>query len=139
MEQEQDFVFDLSSAREEYEEKDRNGDDRKLELKMGTVEAKPEIFVVETFGDVLENKNDKGATKNVVTVSKWQNFRSQDSEFSYCDPISLLEDEWEVSRRERKKVQSSNGIMIFREQAWKDISAEAYDGNQHLLFQNSAN
>ncbi|KAJ9169504.1 hypothetical protein P3X46_017691 [Hevea brasiliensis] len=120
MEQDQDFVFDLSSAREEYEEeKDKDGDDRKLELTMGNAEAKPEILAAQTFGDVPENKKDKEATKNVVTVSKWQNFRSQDGEFSCCNPISLIEDEWEISRRERKKVQPSNGIMIFKEQAWK--------------------
>ncbi|KAF2291551.1 hypothetical protein GH714_025548 [Hevea brasiliensis] len=74
MEQNQDFVFDLSSAREEYEEeKDKDGDDCKLELTMGNAEAKPEILAAQTFGDFPENKKDKGATNNVVTESKWQN------------------------------------------------------------------
>ncbi|KAF2325515.1 hypothetical protein GH714_029734 [Hevea brasiliensis] len=118
MEQDQDFIFNLSSAIEEYEEeKDKDGDDRKLELTMGNAEAKPEILAVQTIGDVLENKKDKEAIKNVGNVSKWQNFGSQDGEFSCCNPISLVEDEWEISRRERKKVQPSNGIMIFKEQA----------------------
>lgn len=31
--------------------------------------------------------------------------------------LSLMENEWEISRRERKKVQPSNNIMIFKEQA----------------------
>ncbi|KAF2308900.1 hypothetical protein GH714_023213 [Hevea brasiliensis] len=56
------FVFDLSSAREEYEEeKDKDGDDCKLELTMGNAEAKPEILAAQTFGDFPENKKDKGA------------------------------------------------------------------------------
>ncbi|KAF2304495.1 hypothetical protein GH714_032741 [Hevea brasiliensis] len=65
MEQDQDFVFDLSSAREEYEEeKDKDGDDCKLELTMGNAEAKPEILAAQTFGNFPENKKDKGATNN---------------------------------------------------------------------------
>ncbi|KAF2312105.1 hypothetical protein GH714_028066 [Hevea brasiliensis] len=57
MEQDQNFVFDLSSAREEYEEeKDKDGDDCKLELTMGNAEAKPEILAAQTFGDFPENK-----------------------------------------------------------------------------------
>ncbi|KAF2299909.1 hypothetical protein GH714_005932 [Hevea brasiliensis] len=80
MGQDQDFVFDLSSAREEYEEeKDKDDDDAKLELTMGNAGANHEILAAQTFGDIPENKKDKGATNNVVTVSKWQNFRSQDA------------------------------------------------------------
>ncbi|KAF2289911.1 hypothetical protein GH714_039139 [Hevea brasiliensis] len=59
MEQDQDFVFDLSSAREEYEEKDKDGDDCKLELTMGNAEAKPEILAAQTFGDFPETRKIK--------------------------------------------------------------------------------
>lgn len=48
------------------------------------------------------------------TVYKWQNFRSQDGEFSYCNPINLMEYEWEISKKESKKVQLSNGIVILK-------------------------
>ncbi|KAF2299868.1 hypothetical protein GH714_005062 [Hevea brasiliensis] len=62
VEQEQDFVSNLSSAREEYEE-DEDGDDRKLEFAMGNAEAKPKILATETFGNVLETRKIKELQK----------------------------------------------------------------------------
>ncbi|KAF2307059.1 hypothetical protein GH714_024602 [Hevea brasiliensis] len=51
------FMSVNTNAREEYEEeKDKDGDDRKLELTMGNAEARPEILAVQTFGNVPENK-----------------------------------------------------------------------------------
>ncbi|KAF2295626.1 hypothetical protein GH714_033341 [Hevea brasiliensis] len=74
VEQEQDLISGLSSAREDYEEeKDENGNDKKLEFAMGNEKGKTEILATEIF----ENKKDKGVIKSVGTIRKWQNFRSQ--------------------------------------------------------------
>lgn len=86
------------------EENDEDGDDGRLESAMGKAEAIIEILAVEIIGNVLETEKDKGLAKNVDTVSIWLNFRRQDSEFSRCNPVSLMEDEHKILRRERKKV-----------------------------------
>lgn len=98
----------MSSVSKVYEEENdedgEDGDDGRLESAMGKAEAIIEILAVEIIGNVLETEKDKGLTKNVDTVSIWQNFRRQDSEFSCCNPVSLMEDEHKILRRERKKV-----------------------------------
>lgn len=72
-----------------------------------------------------EGGRNKGVAKSVGVESKWQYFRSQDGEFSCCNATILMEDEWEMSRRERKKVQPSNNIVILKEHAW-----EIWDGKK---------
>ncbi|XP_058003005.1 uncharacterized protein LOC131179907 isoform X2 [Hevea brasiliensis] len=107
MKQEQDLISYTSNTREDYEEeKHVNGDDMILEFAMGNAKAKNEILAIEIHGNIFDNKKD-GVTKSVGTVSKWQNSTNQDCECSCCNPVSLIEDEWEISRRERKKAQPS--------------------------------
>ncbi|KAF2321995.1 hypothetical protein GH714_005311 [Hevea brasiliensis] len=72
---------------------------------------KTESFGAEILVDVLEKGNNKGVTKSVGVVSKWQCFGSQDGEFSCCDIIILMKDEWEISRRQRKKLIPYYGLL----------------------------
>ncbi|KAF2296943.1 hypothetical protein GH714_013429 [Hevea brasiliensis] len=138
MEQDQDFVFDLSGAIEEYEEeKDKDGDDRKLELTMGNAEVKPEILAAQTFGDVPENKKDKKATKNVVTVSKWQNFRSQDESHHMVESLiqwrCSMKGQWQSRhlyqiRKFRFNMEGFNeGISVAEPNVWMNVASEKND------------
>ncbi|KAJ9182442.1 hypothetical protein P3X46_006437 [Hevea brasiliensis] len=98
-EMEQDFIVDMSSIGEIYED----GDDGQLESAMGKIGAesdviaqfinKTELFDAELLGNVFEKKKHKGVSKSVAVGSKWQYLGSKDGEFSFL----LLSVSWKIN------------------------------------------